>query len=105
MPDDEDDTVAYQLVRCGDRLIRVAKIVGHDELDLLAEEAALAVEIRGRHPGAALELLAEPRLRAGHWAGNANQDLSPDGRSPACRSQHDSDSEQPLENHRSASTR
>src|SRR6476660_1759912 len=99
MPDDEDDAGAYQLVRCGDRLIRVAEVVRHDELDLLVEEAAFAVDIRGRHPGAALELLAEPRLRAGHWAGNANQDLSPRGRSPACRSQHDSDSEQPLEDH------
>ena len=57
MPDDEDDAVAYQLVCCGDRLIRVAEVVGHDELDLLAEEAAFAVEISGRHPGAALELL------------------------------------------------
>jgi hypothetical protein len=43
MPDDEDDAVAYQLVCCGDRLIRVAEVVAYDELDLLAEEAALAL--------------------------------------------------------------
>ena len=89
MPDDEDDAVAYQLVCCGDRLIRVAEVVGHNELDLLAEDAALGVEIRGRHPGAALELLAEPSLSAGHWAGHANQDLGRRGRSPGCCSQND----------------
>jgi peptide/nickel transport system substrate-binding protein len=71
MPDHQDDAVACQLVWRGDRLIRVAEVVGHDELDLLPEDAAFG-EIRGRHPGAALELLAEPGLSAGHWAGDAS---------------------------------
>jgi hypothetical protein len=40
-------------------------------------EAYFGVEIRDRDPGAALKLPAEQRLRAGHWAGHANQDFSP----------------------------
>ena len=34
VPDDKDDAVAYQLVCCGDCLIRIAEVVGHKELDL-----------------------------------------------------------------------
>src|SRR5215217_2406499 len=79
MPDDEDDAFAYQLVCCGNRLIRIAEVVGHEELDFVAEDATLGVEIGGRHPGTALELLAEPSLTAGHWAGHTNQDFRPSG--------------------------
>ena len=79
MPGDEDDAVADQLVCGGDRLIGVAEVVAHDELDLLAEDAALGVEIRDRHPGAALELLAEPSLTAGHWAGHTDQNFRASG--------------------------
>ena len=56
-------------------MIRVAEVVRYNELDLLAEHAAGGIEILDRGSGAALELLAEPRLRAGHWAGHANPDL------------------------------
>ena len=79
MPDDEDDAFAYQLVCCGNRLIRIAEVVSHEELDLVAEDATLGVEISSRHPGTALELLAEPSLTAGHCAGHTDQDLRPSG--------------------------
>jgi hypothetical protein len=75
MPDDENDAVADQLVCGGDRLIGVTEVVSDDHLDLLAKDAAISVEIRGRHTGAAFELLAEPRLSAGHRAGHADQNL------------------------------
>jgi hypothetical protein len=79
MSDDEDGTVACQLVCCGDRLIRVAEIVDHNQLDPLAEHAAGGIEILDRESGAALELPAEPRLRARHRARHPNQDLRPSG--------------------------
>jgi hypothetical protein len=104
MPDDEDDAVAYQLVCCGDRLIRVAEVVAHEELDLLAEEAALAIEIRGRHPSTAFELLAEPRLRAAHWTSHPNPDFGRRGpcaewRQDDCRSKNDGSSAHRVASH------
>jgi hypothetical protein len=104
MPDDEDDTIAYQLVCCGDRLIRIAKVVGHEELDLLAEDATFGVEIRDRHRDTALELLAEPRLTAGHWAGHTNQDLSLRRRSTEYRKRDDTSDEQSATDHRTGPT-
>ena len=75
MPGDEDHAVADQLAGERHRLIGIAEVVAHDQLDLLAEHAALGVEIRDRQPGAALILLAEPGIGAGHRAGDADQDL------------------------------
>ena len=40
MPDDEDHTVADQLVCGGDRLVGIAEVVRRDQPDLLAEHAA-----------------------------------------------------------------
>jgi hypothetical protein len=99
MPDDEDHAVADQLVCCGDRLCRVAEVVAHDQLALLAEEAALGVEICGRHRSAALELLAKLRLRAGHWASHTNQDLGPRDRCPDCRDADNTDEEKSPADH------
>ena len=100
MPDDEDNAAAYQLVCCGDRLIRIAEVVGHEEVDLVAEDAALGVKIGGRHPDTALELLAEPSLTASHWAGHTNQDLSFRRRSAECRNRDDTSDEQSAADHR-----
>ena len=75
MPGDEDDAVARQLARQRHRLIGVAEVVADDQLDLLAEHAALGVEILDRHLGAALIPLAGPGVDAGHRAGRADPDL------------------------------
>ena len=61
MPGDEDDAVARQLTGERHRLIGVAEVVAHDELDLLAEDAALGVEILDRHLGAALDTARRTR--------------------------------------------
>ena len=61
MPGDEDHAVADQLAGERHRLIGVAEVVAHDQLDTLAEDAALGVEIRDRHPGAALDTARRPR--------------------------------------------
>src|SRR5262245_49875919 len=79
MTGDEDHAVAHQFASQRHRLIGVAEIVADDELDALPEDAARGVEIRDRHLGGAFELLAAPRLRAGHRAGHANQDVRPRG--------------------------
>ena len=75
MPGNEDDAIADQLASQRHRLIGIAEVVAHDQLDPLAEDAAVGVEIFDGKLGAALILLAEPRLRAGHRAGDANQNL------------------------------
>jgi hypothetical protein len=75
MPGDEHDPVADQLAGEGHRLFGVAEVVAHDQLDILAEDAPLGVEIRDRHPGAAFKLLAAPSHRAGHRTGDGNSDL------------------------------
>ena len=88
MPGDELDTIADQLAGERHRLIGVAEIVAHNEIDVLAEDAASGVEIRDRHPGAALVLLAVPRVIAGHRAGRGDQNVRPSGR-PERAGKHD----------------
>jgi oligoribonuclease (3'-5' exoribonuclease) len=58
MPGDKDHAIAYKLAGKRHRLIGVAEVVADDQLDILAEDAGPGVEIRDRHPGAALVLLA-----------------------------------------------
>ena len=75
MAGDEDDAVAGQLARQRHRLIGVAEVVTDDQLDTLAEHAALGVEILDRQLGAALKAIAGPGIDAGHRGGHANPDL------------------------------
>ena len=86
MTGDEDHAVAHQFASQRHRLIGVAEVVADDQLDALPEDAASGVEIRDRHLGGAFELLAAPRLRAGHRAGHANQNVRPRGRASAASS-------------------
>ena len=48
MAGDEDDAVARQLARQRHRLIGIAEVVTDDQLDALAEHAALGVQILDR---------------------------------------------------------
>ena len=75
MPGDEDHAIADQFASQCDRLIGIAEIIADDQLDVLPEHAAPGIEIRDRQLGAALMLLAEPSVRAGHRAGRADPDL------------------------------
>ena len=63
---DEHDAGRDQLARRRDALLGVAVVVGNDQLDRLAEQAAGRVELGDRHRDPALVLLAEPRHRARH---------------------------------------
>jgi hypothetical protein len=85
MPDDEDHAIADQLPCGRDRLLGIAEVVHCGELNLLAEDAAGGVDICHRLRGAALHLLAEPGILAGHRPGHANQNLGRRGRSAECR--------------------
>jgi hypothetical protein len=66
---DEDDLVVDELVGDGHGLLRVAGVVADLEDELLAVDAALGVDVLHRHLGAALHLLAEDGVLAGHRAG------------------------------------
>ena len=79
MPGDEDHAIADQFAGERHRLIGVAEVVAHDQLDSLAEDAARGVEIRDRQLGATLILLADPGVIAGHRAGRGNPDLGARG--------------------------
>jgi hypothetical protein len=96
---DEHHAVARQLARQRHRLIRIADVVAYDQLDSLAEKAALGVEILDRQLGAALIALAGPGLDAGHRASNANPDLGLRRRSPKRRNRDDADDEQSRADH------
>ena len=58
--DDQDRTVADQLPGGGDRLLGIAEVVRRDQLHLLAEHAALGIDVGHGLRRAALHLLAEP---------------------------------------------
>ncbi len=95
MPGDEHDAVADQLASQRHRLVGVAEVVADDQLDLLAEDATVRVEILDREPGAPLIAVAGPGVVAGHRTGHTNHDRrlgsrnaseqhdQEDGRSPA----------------------
>jgi hypothetical protein len=73
--DDHIDPVGDQLVRCRDRLLGVAEIVGDDEFHGLAEQAAALVDFGYGHLDRALVLLPEPRHLAGDRPRRTDQDL------------------------------
>ena len=75
MPGHEHDPVVDHLVGDRDRLLRIAGIVADLERQLLAEHAALGVEVLDRHLGAALHLIAEDRILSRHRSGGGDRDL------------------------------
>ena len=75
MPDDEDHTVADQLLGGGDRLLGIAEVVRRDEPHLLAEHAARRIDVGHGHLRAALHLLAGPGERSGDRACGPDQHL------------------------------
>lgn len=75
MPCDEYDAIARQFVGDRNRLIGVAEVIAHHELDRLTENATAGVEILHCQLGGAQLLLAEPSDRAGHRARRRKPDL------------------------------
>ena len=75
MPGDKDDLLADHVVGRRDRLLRIASVVGDDQVELLAEHAALGVDVGDRHLGAALHLLAERGIRAGDRPDHRDRDV------------------------------
>ena len=63
------------LVGDRDRLLRIAGVVADLEHQLLAEHAALGVDVLDRHLGAALHLLAESGVLTGHRTGGGDHDV------------------------------
>jgi len=59
MSSDEHYLFSYDIVCCRDRLLRIARIVGNNEIELLAEYPALGINIGDRHFGPTGHLLTE----------------------------------------------
>jgi hypothetical protein len=57
------------------RLLRIARVVTDIQHQLLAEHAAMRVDVGHRQLGPFLQLLAEARIFAGHRAGRRDLDL------------------------------
>ena len=76
---DEDHAVADQLPCGGDRLLGIAEVVDRDPLHLLAEHAALGVDVGHGERRAALHLLAVPGILSRNRDGHADQDVRPSG--------------------------
>jgi hypothetical protein len=70
--DHEFHTIADELVRDRDAFFRVRAVVADENLDFLAEDAALGIDVLDRLRDAVLELRAEGGAAAGHWAANSN---------------------------------
>ena len=68
MPGDQFHAATGHLVGDGDRLFRVARVVADKQLDLLAEHAALGVNVGDRLFGAGFHLGAEACVLSGHRA-------------------------------------
>jgi hypothetical protein len=75
VPGDEGGAVADQFAGQCHRLVGVAGVVAYDQLDLLAEDAAVGVKVCNRQLRAALILLAEPGVGAGHRARDGDPDV------------------------------
>ena len=71
----EDDLVGDHLVGDGRRLLGIAGIVADLQHELLAVHAAGGVDVLDRHLGAALHLLAEGGILAGHRPDRGDLDL------------------------------
>jgi hypothetical protein len=75
MSDDGSHARVHEFFGCSDRLLRIAVIIDHQELNLLAEDATRRVQLGDLHVRTLLHLLAEPSQCASHWARRADQDL------------------------------
>ena len=75
MARDEHHLLADYIVCCRNRLLRVARIVGDDQIELLAEYSALGVDVGNGHFGAARHLLAESGVRAGDRPDHRDGDI------------------------------
>ena len=64
-----------ELVRHGDGLLRVASVVAHFQLQLLAQDTAGGVDVRNRLLNALLHLLAEGGVLTGDRAGGRHRDV------------------------------
>ena len=79
VPDHEDHPITDQLLCGGDRLLGIAVVVRPDEAHLLAEHAAIGVEVGHGQLCAALHLRAEPGFVARQRTGHTDQDFRPSG--------------------------
>lgn len=75
MAGNEHDAGGDQLACRHDSLLSLAIVVGNENLDGLAEQAAGRVDLGHRHRDAALVLLAEPRHAAGQGRRCPDADL------------------------------
>ena len=84
VPDDEDHTVADQLLGGGDRLLGIAEVVDSDEPHLLAEYAARRIDVGHGQLRAALHLLADPGELSRHRARDPDQNFRPSRAAERC---------------------
>jgi hypothetical protein len=84
MPGHERHLLAGEFLADRARLLRIAGIVADFELELLAEHAALGVDVGDGGFGAVLQLRAERRVLARHRPRDADGDLLCGGRSAEC---------------------
>jgi hypothetical protein len=75
MPVHHHDAIFDQLVGGGNRLLRIARIVDHGLGNLLAEHAALGVDVGDGLVGADLQLHAERGVGTGQRPGDTDFNL------------------------------
>jgi len=76
----EGHLLGGELVRHGDRLLRVAGVIADLEPDLAPHHAATGVDVGDGHLGAATQLRAEGGVLARHRAGGRDGDVLRDRR-------------------------
>ena len=75
MPGDKHDLLAGNVVGRRDRLFRVTRVIGEDQIELFAEHAALGVDVGDRHLGATRHLLPERGIRTGDRPDDRDRDI------------------------------
>lgn len=80
----EHHAAADELVGDGHRLTGVARVVADLQGELLAEHAAIGVDVGDRHLRTVAHLLAERGILAGHGSGGSDGDIGQSGSGERC---------------------
>ena len=73
MPGDKDGLFSDHVVCRRHRLLRIASVIGDDQVEFFAEHPTLGVDVGDRHLGAALHLLAERGVGTGDRPDHRNR--------------------------------
>ena len=79
MPNDEQHTISDQFLGGSDCLLRIAEIVSHDQLHLLAQHAARSIDVGDGQLRTPLQLLACPCELTRHRSCDPDQNVGANG--------------------------